>query len=429
MVRWLMIVAAIGWFVLPACAEEPTVSFRDLLQQAAAHNPAYQEALARWRAVREKENQTLGRLLPEANVNWSHRELEDRWKGGSNHNSIDTSKLEARQTIFDLARLREHQQSRPLVRAAEQDSILAKQTLHFQVAESSLQVLQARELLEIARKKSTISVQHLENTRTRQQSGELTRTDLSQADSRQANAEAERIEAEKNLHLAEQQFQELVTVPPPLRLDAPPALKLPPEVTHPPAGKDLDLESLVAQRPDIRAADLRLQEGSLKIGAASAEHWPTANVTAGWQKVRDKDLATKNYVYDDAYVLMEINLPLFNGGQTVSRERQARAEQEALAHNLEKMRRNAVKELQKAKENRSAADNTVKAYRRAVQQANEAMSGMEEEFRVGTRSSQDVLNAQNDYFTAQANLCRSRYQLLLTEYELARVIGLLDLPN
>ncbi|MBF0436764.1 MAG: TolC family protein [Magnetococcales bacterium] len=414
-------------------AADGKVDFEEVLYWASEHNPSYLAAQARYRAVREQSEQTLGRLLPEVNARWSYTNTVDSGQISNRNNASTSEKLEARQSLIDLVRYKQHRQAELAVQSAEQDALLAEQTLLKQVADTALQVLQARELLVIANDKKEMFRKNEENTKYRYEKGELTRTDLHQAATRHASAAAEFIETNRQLYNAEHQFRELVKAALPETVDIPEPYQNSSKFLEEQIWPELPWDHWIEQRPDVLAANYRQQEAELKVEAGEAGHWPTVTASAGINRIRDHGPTSSSAIYGDPYleknVLVEMTLPLYAGGQTVSRARQAKSELEVQVQEVDRVKQAARRELDQAKENRHAVGLALISYERAVNEARQAMEGMEEEFRVGTRTATDLMDTQSAYFQTLADATRSRFNYRLAAYELAKASGLIALPK
>ncbi len=119
-------------------------------------------------------------------------------------------------------------------------------------------------------------------------------------------------------------------------------------------------------------------------------------------------------------------MPIYSGGLTNSRVRQAQYRHQAARERLERTARETERETRDAYLGVDAEVARVKSLRQAVESANTALQATEAGYEVGTRTSVDVLQARQRLFEAQTNYARSRYDYLLNVLRLRLAAGTLD---
>ncbi|MGH8130953.1 MAG: TolC family protein, partial [Steroidobacteraceae bacterium] len=128
----------------------------------------------------------------------------------------------------------------------------------------------------------------------------------------------------------------------------------------------------------------------------------------------------------DTTIGLQVTVPIFSGGATSSRVRQAQYRHTAARERLERTSRETERETRDAFLGVSSEVARVQSLRQAVESAMTALQATEAGYEVGTRTSVDVLQARQRLFEAQTNYARSRYDYLLNVLRLQLAAGTLD---
>ena len=175
----------------------------------------------------------------------------------------------------------------------------------------------------------------LEATRDRFQVGEVTRTDVSQAEARLARATAERIGAEGALAASRATFRNVVGV-------VPGVLARPPLPRELPASLADANEIATDNNPNVTTAAFQERSARDSVDQVRGELWPTVSLIGRVQ--RDQDVSRRDSRFDSAEALVNLTVPLYQAGAVYSRLRQQKqvvAEQRRL---LDQSQNNAVED-------------------------------------------------------------------------------------
>jgi outer membrane protein len=124
-----------------------------------------------------------------------------------------------------------------------------------------------------------------------------------------------------------------------------------------------------------------------------------------------------------AQIGVELAWNLYQGGATDSRIREAVANQEKARFELDNARRQAVLDTRQAFLGVLSGDARVKALEQAVVSSETQLKSTKLGLEVGVRTGVDVLNAQQQLFTAQRDLASARYAALLSGLQLKAAAG------
>ncbi|MEO5369937.1 MAG: TolC family outer membrane protein [Magnetococcus sp. DMHC-1] len=420
---WKMVLVVAGCLLSGELRADGGDAFWSLVQQTMTENPRIRSAQATLDAARERLNQARSGLLPDLSLGLSQTHNRTDWNSG--HNSMDPQMvgINLSQPVFDKRALVAVRQATPYVAAFEQSLEAEKQGVFLQVADVALNYLKAREVSELARNNRQLTESNLETTRARFRVGEITQTDVSQASSRLASAEAEVLRAENAVAVGKARYEEVVGTPPPPELFVP-ALEVPI------LGESLEvLVREAQQRPDLQAVRHRLQVAALNVDQERSGFFPTMALTSSVNRSWRQEVAGRMDPVDQMSLTLAMNVPLYSGGETVSRIAQAKSEQQGQEIEEERLLRQIAREVEQAQLDYKNAQAMVRAYQAAEKAAMEAKTGIEQEYRVGSRTALDLLVAQNVLFTSQTDLARSRFDLILARFQLLRAVGHLDLKK
>lgn len=251
------------------------------------------------------------------------------------------------------------------------------------------------------------------DTRKRFDAGESTRTDVSQAEARLAEARAGVVAARAALRSSAAAFERVIGVAPEtldeVRADPP----LPSTLTA-------ALRQAKAA-PALREAALQLQQAQAGVDVARAGHRPEVKLDA---QVGTRDNTEFGYERIDTWsALLKLSLPIYEGGGVDARVGEARA-REAQARALAQDTERAVTEaVIQSWETLQAAQERVPAYEAQVQAAQLALDGVRKELDVGSRTTLDLLDAERELLAAQVNLTTSRRDRAVAAYRLLAAVG------
>lgn len=285
-----------------------------------------------------------------------------------------------------------------------------------QVANTYLSWLADRELVRVTNETLTSQTNTLNLTRLKYDHGEADALTLAQTQTQVEQAASNKAQYERQMAQDEHQLQLLVGVPLPDTLPAPQPFGAQTLLTDLPAGLPSDL---IAQRPDIQAAEHNLIGANANIGAARAAFFPKVTLTAqeGVSSLQFRHLFTPGA--QTWSVSPNIELPIFTWGQNEGNLKVSKARRLSQIATYEKTVQTAFKEVSDAltaRETYLAQDTHLKALVGSSQQAFDlAMM----RYNTGIDPYLTTLTQQRSLYDAQQNLIvvqLARYQNLVTLY-------------
>ena len=330
----------------------------------------------------------------------------------------DSVGVEARQSIYSGGALTgQKRQAEAGVTVASQQLRSEEQNLVLDVVTAFVDVRRAEEEFRIRSENVDALKQQVRAASDRFNVGEVTRTDIAQAQSRAAGSESALAASRARLAAARAGFERLVGRPG-IQLDAPPP---PPAI---PATLDEAIAAAMRDNPDLgaRRASEGRAEGGLDIAKGGLRPKLDIVGSAGLQDT----YADNNLQDTNAAIRAELKIPLFSGGLASSRKRsaqlqvdQARLETRAAERQVTQLTTNSWHQVLAAREAITASTSRVAA-------AKVALEGAQQELAVGTRITLDVLDQETELLEAQLGLVDSQRQAYVAVHELLAAMGRLS---
>jgi TolC family type I secretion outer membrane protein len=402
-----------------AAAGGPTAGAQTLseaLADAYTTNPTLGASRAELRAVNEGVPQALANWRPEVFLTGSAGKARVDIEGSS----TDTlTPLEATATVIQplyrggrtvAATARAEQDV--LAQRAALDSI--EQAVLLSAATAYMNVWGAQSVVEFTENNEKVIERQLEATRDRFTVGEVTRTDVAQAETRLATAAAERIAAEGALRSSRAIYEEVIGT-------VPGVLPPPPPLSGLPGSLDEVTEISVSRNPDILAADFAERAARHRVREVTGELYPTVAVNASLSH-REESISPGSEV-QRAEILAEVTIPLYQQGAVSSRVREAKQTSNQRRIEIEEARRRTEQESISAWEGLQTARAQIRSFEAGVRSAEIALEGVRQENEVGARTILDILDAEQELLDAKVNLVRSQRDEIVAGFGVFSAIG------
>lgn len=409
------------------------VHAEDLLttyRQALESDPQLRAAEAGYRAAREARPQSRSALLPQISLNadYTHHEtdIQDSAVGGSTGSSDYDSNgysLSLRQSLYHHDYYVQLRQADAVIAQAEAQFAGVRQSVILRVAEAYFNLLAAQDNLDFAQAEKRAIAQQLRQTQQRFEVGLNAITDVHEAQARYDASVAQEIAAENQLNSAHEVLRELTgrgyeaLVP----LDEEMPL-LSPE----PNDIDAWVKTSQEQNLQLLAAEAAVRAAREETNRRRAGHYPTFDLVASHGYSDTMDSPTFGTERTDTTIGLQMSLPLYSGGLTSSRTREAEYLYNQAQDTLERQRRASVRQTRDAYLGVIAGISQVKAFRQALSSARTALQATQAGFEVGTRTAVDVLDSQRELYRAQRDYARSRYDYVLASLRLRQAAGTLS---
>jgi outer membrane protein len=300
------------------------------------------------------------------------------YDGGQTRGKVDSAKL----AVFS---------GREELISAEQDTLLAAITVY-------MDLRQAQANLNLAKSNITVLQQQLQASRDRFEVGEVTRTDVSQTEARLASAISNRESSRAALQGAVASYVSIVG-------EKPHRVQTPPEHTAIPSTLARAEAIALEGHPRIRAAKLNLKAASIDVDVSRKNRIPTVTgsiTTSSTDTSGLGNFAENSNISVAVGVTAEI--PIFQGGKLDSQKRSASNAKKVDQYNLDIAINTTKLNLRRNYANWQAAVAAIRASQAQIRSARIAFEGVREEAKLGSRTTLDVLDAEQELLSARSNL-------------------------
>ncbi len=409
---------------LPAGAEDLLAVY----QQAVQNDAQLAAAAAARDAARELKPQALSFVLP--NIQSSAETAKNTLRTDSPSTFPPSGRAEfnshywqvqAVQPLFNWQLIAGLGQADALVRQANNQYGFAEQELMLRTADRYFGVLSANDSLQFAQAEKAAIGRQLEQAKQRFEVGLIAITDIHEAQARYDLTVAQEIEARNQLTNAMEALREVTGTG--YEALTPLAESLPLE---PPAIADAEtwVRQGLEMNPLVAAASEAVNAARKEIERQRAGHYPTLDATATYMDSSyNASRQGSGYDGEDTIYGLQLKLPIFEGGRTSSLVRQAQQQYREAQQRLEQQRRATSRGTRDAFLGVEAAISRVKALSQALVSNQSALEATELGYRVGTRTSVDVLDAERELYRAKRNLATARYDYVLNVLRLEQASG------
>jgi outer membrane protein len=430
---------------LAAAAFGPAALGADLMavyRDALAYDAQFAAAKATVDAGREKLPQGRSGLLPTigfgASTTWTDSETTARVTGATTANrDYNSNGWEVRltQPLFRWQNWVAYNQAELAVAQAEAQFGLARQDLIVRSAQAYFDVLLAQDVLATAKAQKVAIAEQLESAKRNFEVGTATITDTHEAQARYDLTSAQEIAAQNDLNVKRQALRAVIGKEPEGLKNLKPGVQL--------AGpQPADIAKWV-EMAETASASVQIYQALYEIAVREIEkqragHYPTLDLVATNGRSGAGGGTTGGFDSKSSTVGLQLSIPIFAGGVTASRDREAVALKEKAAADLENARRTAALNARQAYLGVSSGLAQVKAYEAALTSSQSALDSNKLGYEVGVRINIDVLNAQSQLFDTRQKLAKARLDTLgallklkaaagsLSENDVAAINGLLD---
>lgn len=418
-----------------AIAEE-SAKKQDLLaiySQALAHDPtlasaknanlAAQEIIEQGKALyRPTINFNAGASASQTHIKFTGAGFNAfRAEGSQNFQGYQYG-VEARQPIYRKQNLVQMDQSKTQVSQADKQLYLSQQDLIMRTTQAYFDVLNAQDRIALIGAQKTAILSQLDQAKANFEVGTSTITDVNEAQARYDLIVAQEIAA-INEHQIAKGAIEAVTGEMPGELATGKTII---EVVQPPQSMQ-DWQQIATENN----LNIQIQQDALKLAEqeverAEAGHLPTLDAVGSYtSSYADGGTSGVGNDLQNATIGVQLQIPLYQGGAISSRARQAVLNKQRAMDDVEIARRQTGLDTQRAYLNLSTSIAQVKALEQALTSSQSQLDSTKLGYEVGVRTSVDVLNAQQQLFSAKRDLLQARYNYLVNVIRLKFTSGVL----
>ena len=407
-----------------------------IYQRALLASPELQGSQYALDITRAQEDQSFGKLLPQAALmgNYSGNQLKYDIQDPKNSRQLPTSlqgypgkraSLNIRQPLFDLQAylLMKSQESRTA--QGEESLLAAHQQLISDLVERYVDALEAQDKSEIISAELSSTEKQLARVKSMNERQMALVTDLYELQARVETLRTNLIDSQNDANIALEKLRELtgdaVTNIQPVRLDT----------TQPAPEGSVDnwVEQAGHSNPDIAALKHAVESADQSISAYQAGHLPRLELQAGANYSTTSYNNQQSPPYAVGTVGIQADVPIYEGGITSARVREAEGRKGLSSTQLEQKLREIEKITRDAYLNMATSPARSLATDRQLEASEKARLAMEKGYELGVVTIVDLLNAQKQLSESRKIQRQARYRYFKARSTLLQQSGRLDVEE
>lgn len=418
--------------LMAASAAAGAVTFTEAYQAALRNDPTYR--MNYYENEYAKENVVIGRagLLP--NIGATYQASRNRVDlNGQDFLGRPTlthpeyisrsAAVQLRQPLLNLEEIAHYRQSMVQAEASEAQYRTRGGEVVLRVAGAYLDALLSSDALALAQAQRDMYIEQAKVNQRLFEKGEGTRTDMLETQARLDQAEAQVLEAQDTLATSRNALAVVIGMEPGVLQPLAPTFRFLPLS---PAGFDDWKAIALANNPDLASARLMVEAARLEVQKARARHAPRIDLVATYSKNDAETVNTYNQNSVNRAIGVQVNVPLYAGGQISAMARQAVDGYERARADLQARTDRVVIELRKAHSMTVSSVARIAALDKAVASAQLLIKATEQSIKGGVRINLDLLNAQQQLTGSQRDLAQARYGYLVAQLRLRAAAGTLS---
>lgn len=400
----------------------------DLLEaysRAKEHDPLFGASVYEHEAAKTLPAQGRANLLPQVQAYGTESRFHydsapySYYYGDFNSESLGIS---LKQPILNVPKLYEYRQHKIRKKIGEVRFVSAAQDLILRLVEAYFNVLAAGNLLVLVDAEKKAVSEQREQARERYQAGVGTITDVHDAEARHDSVLAREIDVKNDLDIKMLALKRIVGIEPgvlnPLK-----------EEVHLSVPKPDNLEGWVdiakKNHPLLKSYAYQIDHQEAELKKNRGQHWPSLDLVGGYNRTNTNN-AVK--IPNASYGIMgvQLNLPVFNGGYTSAKVREAVALLAKVKKDYENALADVTQKLSEAFLGMRGNIKNIEALLAANKSAATSLESNRMSLLAGVRTTIDVLNAERELQQVRIRLLKVRYETLLNLVKLKAHAGTLS---
>ena len=439
----LAIFFVIGLFSPISYAKE-TIDLISLYQEALRNDSLLSSARFQNEAAQELVKQGKSLFLPSITMNASFDKQNKERKfltpnlpsndllsgNKANYKTYDYG-VTLKQPLFDYSAYAEYKKILAQTSLSDKQLIKTQQDLIFRISKAYFETLLAKDQVDLFQYQRAAIQEQLSKAEAQFEAGLISVTDINEAKTKKALIEAQQISAVQKLKIKKREIQ-IITGKLPGKLTP-----LNPVIIFTEIDNLADDWITIAQENNL---ELQIKKDEIKIAESEIDsrrsgHYPTIDAIASrsrnWDKGGYPYGATKNQgmrSYSDT-IGVEISIPIFSGGMTSSRVREAVLLKSKLEEDQDYLRKEIELKVRDYYLSLQTNFAEIKAYQQAMIAATLQLESTQLGFQEGLRNSVEVLDAQQILFNAKLNTLEARYNYIMNFINLKLSVGMLSIAD
>lgn len=308
------------------------------------------------------------------------------------------------------------------VKAGRATLSTTEQTVLLAAVTAYMDVLRDEAVLELRRNNEQVLRRQLEATRDRFRVGEITRTDVAQAEARLERAVSDRVQADGNLTSSRATYKRVVG-------ESPTKLEQPQALADLPGSQEEAVAVATAENPSVLSAVFTEDAAKYAIKTAEGTILPTLGFTATWSRTDDASQTSQTAARDRPAFnqtnsfLFTLTVPLYQSGSEWSSIRSAKQTASQRRIQVDEAKRSTIETTTRAWEALTTQRAVIVSRSQQVKASELALEGVREEANVGSRTTLDVLDSEQELLDARVALVTAKRDEYVASFTLKSAIG------
>ena len=432
MKKWTLSLGVL--FALPTMifAQTRQWTLKDCIDYAMQHNISLQKQRVAVKSAEEEVLHSKAELLPSVSASTSQNVNYRPWPetgearvaNGSVQSSIDkvsyngTYVINAQWTLWNGNRNRNTIALNKLgASKAEADAMVSAATIQERIAQLYVQILYSSEAISVSKQALETSTQNEERGKEMLNVGKMSKADLAQLTAQRAQEEYNVLSAQSTLADFKRQLKQLLQI-----TDSAPF-----EVAVPATTDEMALESIpsvsevygqaISWRPELKAAQLAINESELSIKIARAQNLPTLSLGASMgtntTSMSNKEWGTQLKTNFDMGAGVTLSIPIFDNRSKHTAVNKAMFEKQNSMLELQDKQTTLYSNIEECWLQATNNQNKYKAAKISVESAQQSYDLLNEQFKLGLKNIIELMTGKNNLVTAQQNELQSKYLAIL----------------
>lgn len=403
-------------------------TLKEALAAAYSSNPQLMAQRAALRATDEGVSRAKSGYLPNLSGSYSYsdtsRDTSSAGITSSSPSSSDGYTLTASQNLFRGFQDKNNiSQAKSNVRAGRAQLQSVEQQVLLEAVTAYMNVVRDEATKELRINNIQVLERQLQASQDRFRVGEVTRTDVAQSEARLENAKSALLSAEAALASSRAQYRRVVG-------DTPGSLETPTDKPELPANLDAAIELAMELSPGVRSAKYGEEAAKYGVRAAKGALLPSVGVELSYSDINSTGINSSTLQNTQTSsntrttsVGVRVSVPLYAGGARHSDVRRAKQLQSQSRLNIYQAERVAQETVFVAWDNYRAAVGRISSSQASVRANEIALEGVKQEAYVGSRTTLEVLNAEQELLNARVSLVTARRDEMVAAYNLVSATG------
>lgn len=406
---------------MPLAAQQP-LTLTECIRMAHERNVSVKQASVACRTAEVEKTSARNARLPQLSgdigegLNFGRSLTSQNTYAATNTYTTNFS-VSASMPLFTGLRLTNRKKQAAIdFEKAKADLEKVKDDLSLNVMQAYLQALYTQDRVRIAAERLALAQAETRRRRQLLEAGKISGSDVSEAESAEAQDRLSLTEAQGNEAIARLDLSQLLEMPSPEGLETVPPSGEPQALLPEPADV---FRRAVAVKPQIAAGQQQIRSAELGVKIARADYMPSLSLGAGlgtsyYKTSRFENSAFGRQLKDNfgKYISLNMSIPIFNGFATRDNIRRAKLRQEEARLGLEQSEKALYKEIQTAYYNARAAyaryESAVAAHRAAA----DAFTLMARKYELNKANATEYEQQRTRLTEAEIERVAARYEYL-----------------